>query len=249
MIAIVKRAIAPLVVLTATCGTAFASSSPFGLWYDQTGRGAVEITDCNGKLCGHIVWVKEAGHKDGCGLQIFGDVKPAGAGRWDGGWIIDPEKDLKTKYDVEITPQGDKLKVMGYAGMKFLSQTMIWTRAPASLQKCAEKTTARAPEPAPAASPLPPPPAPPPPPSKRRSDDDLPTVYPPPPAAAAPPAPPPLPPAAGAPPAPPPPAAVEPRPPRTAEREPPADSGAKKKKDCKIEFGGMTLAFPCPGGE
>src|SRR5262249_16229158 len=36
------------------------------------------------------------------------------------------------------TQQHDqKLKVMGYAGVKFLSETMIWTRAPADLQKCA----------------------------------------------------------------------------------------------------------------
>jgi uncharacterized protein (DUF2147 family) len=252
MKAIVKRAIAPLAILTASCGTAFASSSPFGLWYDQTGRGAVEITDCSGKLCGHIVWVKDAANKDGCGLQIFGDVKPAGAGRWDGGWIIDPEKDLKTKYNVEITPQGDKLKVMGYAGMRFLSQTMIWTRAPANLQKCVEKTTARAPEPPPpAASGAPPPPPPPPPASKRRSDDDLPTVYPPPSAAAPPPPPPPPPPRSGAaPPPPPPPAATEPPPPRTAERDPPTEpAGKKKAKDCKIEFGGISLNFPCPGGD
>ena len=38
---------------------------------------------------------------------------------------------------MEITQQYDqKLKVMGYAGVKFLSETMIWTRAPADLQKC-----------------------------------------------------------------------------------------------------------------
>jgi hypothetical protein len=38
---------------------------------------------------------------------------------------------------VEITPQGgQKLKVMGYAGMKFLNETMIWTRASADLKKC-----------------------------------------------------------------------------------------------------------------
>ena len=111
MIAIIKRAIGPLVIsLAATCSPALASS-PTGLWYDHTGRGAVEITDCNGKLCGRIVWVKDANHKEGCGFQIIGDVKPVAGGKWDGGWIIDPEKDPKHKYDVEITPQGDKLKV------------------------------------------------------------------------------------------------------------------------------------------
>ena len=65
--------------------------------------------------------------------------------KWDGGWIIDPDKDPDKKYDVEITPQGDqKLKVMGYAGMKFLSETMIWTRANPDLKKCGDGRRARA---------------------------------------------------------------------------------------------------------
>ena|SRR5436190_17398398 len=220
MIATIKRAIGPLVIcLTAACSTAFASSNVTGLWYDHTGRGAVEITDCNGKLCGRLVWVKDPSHKEGCGFQIFGDVKPVAGGKWDGGWIIDPEKDPNAKYDVEITLQGDKLKVMGYAGMKFLSQTMIWTRAPADLKRCSE-TTARAPEPTPTPTPAPAP----------NRNDEPPTVYPPPA------------PAPG--PASPPPPAANPDKPRTAEREPPAPA-AKPGKDCKIEFGGISFTFPC----
>jgi hypothetical protein len=75
--------------------------------------------------------------------------------KWDGGWIIDPDKDPNKKYDVEITPISDqKLKVMGYAGMKFLSETMIWTRAKADLPKCGE-SVARAPDPAPGPAPAP----------------------------------------------------------------------------------------------
>jgi hypothetical protein len=59
--------------------------------------------------------------------------------KWDGGWIIDPDKNPNKKYDVEITPLSEqKLRVMGYAGMKFLSETMTWTRAPADLKKCGE---------------------------------------------------------------------------------------------------------------
>ena len=169
MIAIIKRAIGPLVVtLAATCGSAaYAASSPIGLWYDNTGRAAVEITDCGGKLCGRLVWFKDpANQKDGCNFQIIGNVKPVAGGKWDNGWIVDPEKDPNNKYDVEITPQGEKLKVMGYAGMKFLSQTMIWTRAPADLKKCSESVAST---PAPAA----------PAPAPARSDEP-PTVYPPP---------------------------------------------------------------------
>ncbi len=82
-------------------------------------------------------------------------MKPVGPGKWDNGWIVDPEKDPDKKYSVEITPQGEnKLKVMGYAGMKFLSETMIWTRANPDLKKCGSDV-ARAPDPAPAPAPAP----------------------------------------------------------------------------------------------
>src|SRR4249920_4056345 len=156
MFGIIKRAIGPLAITVAAASTpAFAVSSPLGVWIDHTGRGAVEITDCNGKLCGHLVWFKDGKHsKEGCNFQIIGNVRPMAGNKWDGGWIIDPDKNPNKKYDVEITPLSDqKLKVMGYAGMKFLSETMTWTRAPADLRKCSETPTeVRAGEPAPAPS-------------------------------------------------------------------------------------------------
>jgi len=152
MIAVIKRAVLPLAItLMSGSVPAYAAGSPLGVWIDHTGRGAVEITDCNGKLCGRLVWFKDPKHvKDGCNFQIIGNVRPVGGNKWDEGWIIDPDKDPDKKYDVEITPLGDqKLKVMGYAGMKFLNETMIWTRAPADLKKCTEDL-ARANDPAPA---------------------------------------------------------------------------------------------------
>jgi uncharacterized protein (DUF2147 family) len=115
--------------------SAFAAE-PTGLWYDHTGRGAVEITKCGNQLCGRLVWLKDAQHaKQVCGIQIIGDVKPMANGVWDGGWIYDPEKD--EKYSVELTPMGPQaLKVMGYMGTKWLSETYMWKRAPADLKRC-----------------------------------------------------------------------------------------------------------------
>ena len=138
MSTIPRKWIAAVVVCVVCCGGAFAASSPIGIWIDHTGRGAVEITDCGGRLCGRLFWFKDPQQgKDGCNFQIIGDVRPVGKNTWDEGWIIDPEKDPDKKYDVEITLLSDqKLQVMGYAGMKFLSETMIWTRAPANLKKC-----------------------------------------------------------------------------------------------------------------
>ena len=116
-------------------GAAHADNAATGLWIDHTGRGAVEITECNGKLCGHVAWVEDAKNSDQCGKQIIGNVKSVGKNKWDNGWIYDPDRG--SKYDVELTPVGaDKLKVVGYAGTKWLSETYTWKRAPADLKKC-----------------------------------------------------------------------------------------------------------------
>lgn len=143
-----RAALLPVLVL-AGAGAAHAGS-PIGTWVDHTGRGAVEITACGNAVCGKVVWVKSAADKDGCNIQVIGNVKPVGA-RWDGGWIYDPEKG--EKYDVELTPVGDnKLKVLGYMGMKMFGETMMWTRAPASLERCDQpaRSASAAPLPAPA---------------------------------------------------------------------------------------------------
>lgn len=129
-----RAALLPVLVL-AGAGAAHAGS-PIGTWVDHTGRGAVEITPCGNAVCGKVVWIKSAADKEGCNIQVIGNVKPVGA-RWDGGWIYDPEKG--EKYDVELTPVGDnKLKVLGYMGMKMFGETMMWTRAPASLERCGQ---------------------------------------------------------------------------------------------------------------
>lgn len=119
----------------AAATAASANGEPTGIWIDHTGRGAVEITNCGGSLCGRIIWVKDGSHSKTCGTQVIGNVKPVSAGKWDNGWIYDPDENAR--YSVEITPIGtDRLKVMGYMGSKMLSETMTWRRAPADLKRC-----------------------------------------------------------------------------------------------------------------
>ena len=130
-----------------------AQSSPVGVWFDDTGQGAIEIAPCGEMLCGRIVWLKEPLTKDGqpltdalnpdpnrrdrpiCGLQIIGDLKRQPNGSWDKGWIYDPKEGKS--YDVEIRLRDpDHLQVKGYLGVKFLSETFIWQRAPEGLPRC-----------------------------------------------------------------------------------------------------------------
>ncbi len=120
-----------------SASSALAGPAPLGLWIDHTGRGGVEITQCGAQLCGHIAWLKDAGNSEACGVQVIGDAKQMRNGTWERGWIYDPEAD--STYDGELKPIGSKkLRVMGYAGTKFLSETMIWKRAPVGLTKCAK---------------------------------------------------------------------------------------------------------------
>jgi uncharacterized protein (DUF2147 family) len=146
---------AAIAVALLSTGAARADSSPLGLWIDHTGRGAVEIVNCGDKLCGFVAWVKDAKDAEGCGEKIIGDVKSVGGGKWDNGWIWDP--DSSSKYDVELTPMGDQMRVVGYAGTKWLSETYTWKRAPADLKKCSkagQATDTPAPKPAADATPI-----------------------------------------------------------------------------------------------
>jgi uncharacterized protein (DUF2147 family) len=118
--------------------SAEAATDPTGIWFDHNGRGAVEIKPCASGtgLCGHVVNIKDPANASRCGLQILGEVTPAG-----GGWIYSPER--KRKYDVELTRlSDDKLRVVGNAGSRFFSRTFTWNRAPDDIARCGETTVA-----------------------------------------------------------------------------------------------------------
>jgi len=130
-----------------------APPTPVGIWFDDTGQGAIEIAPCGQSLCGRIIWLKEMTDEKGqpltdgfnpdprnrerpiCGLQIIGDLKLQPNGAWDEGWIYDPKEGKS--YDVEISLRApDRLQVKGYLGVKFLSESFVWQRAPAELPRC-----------------------------------------------------------------------------------------------------------------
>lgn len=136
-----------------------------GIWYDDTGKGAVEILPCGtGKLCGRIVWLKEPiSEKTGkplvdaynpepekrarpiCGLQILGELARQSDGSWDDGWVYDPK--VGKSYDAAIEVTGNRLTLTGYKGVKLFSKSFVWTKAPADLPRC-NGTAAAAPPPA-----------------------------------------------------------------------------------------------------
>jgi len=161
----------PGLLISATLG--LSSSAPAagganeqGLWYNDSGKGAVEIRPCgtNGrdanKLCGFIVWLKNPNGKNGqpltdgynsdpskrhrpiCGLPVLGSLQRVSEGGYDNGWVYDPEQGQAFDAAIQLH-SADRLILTGYKGVKFFSKSFVWKRAPADLPRCTGTTAAR----------------------------------------------------------------------------------------------------------
>jgi uncharacterized protein (DUF2147 family) len=143
---IVARGIATALTLGLAATLGAAADAPLGNWNtvdDKTGKvkSEVQIYDQGGKIYGKIVGLPEPNDDRGkpkvctkcqgadkdkpiVGLIIIKDLVADG-GRYKGGTIMDPE-DGKV-YRAEIWPEGAELKVRGYLGPFYKTQT--WTKA------------------------------------------------------------------------------------------------------------------------
>ena len=132
------------VLVNALVGVApvLAADSPVGKWNtvdEKTGKvvSEVELYDQGGKLFGKITGLTEPNNAQGkpkicskcqgddkdkpiVGLVILKDLSASGD-RYKGGTIVDPE-DGKI-YKAEVWPEDGKLKVRGYLGIFYRTQT------------------------------------------------------------------------------------------------------------------------------
>jgi len=148
-----KLVVASIAALTIAASPAPPPASITGIWYDDTGKGAVEIRNCGKNLCGNIIWLKKPINQLGqpltdklnpsmkgrarpiCGLQVIGKLKRQPDGSWDAGWIYDPKQGKAFDLELRLKSQ-NRLQVTGYLGLKFLSETFMWLRAPTNLKRC-----------------------------------------------------------------------------------------------------------------
>ena len=143
---VLMREIATALTLGLAASVAAAADTPLGNWNtldDKTGKvkSEVQIYDQGGKIYGKIVGLPEPNDDKGkpkvctkcqgadkdkpiVGLIIIKDLVADG-GHYKGGTILDPE-DGKV-YRAEIWPEGAELKVRGYLGPFYKTQT--WTKA------------------------------------------------------------------------------------------------------------------------
>ena len=137
-----RLVIAVLVNALVRVAPGLAADSPVGKWNtvdEKTGKvvSEVELYDQGGKLFGKITGLTEPNDAQGkpkicskcqgadkdkpiVGLVILKDLSASGD-RYKGGTIVDPE-DGKT-YKAEVWPEDGKLKVRGYLGIFYRTQT------------------------------------------------------------------------------------------------------------------------------
>lgn len=135
---------------TLASGAAMASSASdpaaevTGLWLTQKKGIVIDIYECGEALCGRTVWLKKMNFKDGtpridknnpdpalrerhvCGIEVINQLQQEAVGKWDNGKVYDPK--TGDTFDFELKQKGEKLKVRGYMGVKFLGKSETWTR-------------------------------------------------------------------------------------------------------------------------
>jgi uncharacterized protein (DUF2147 family) len=112
------------VLLMMTCGIA-AAQDVSGTWLRETGASRVRFGKCGEAMCGTIVWLKDADGPAKMGQRVFYDMKPDGAGKWQGS-AFNPE-DGKT-YSGTMTLQGSQLKTSGCVLGGLICRTTNWSR-------------------------------------------------------------------------------------------------------------------------
>lgn len=114
---------APMLLMM-TCGIA-AAQDVSGTWLRETGASRVRFGKCGEAMCGTIVWLKDADGPAKIGQRVFYDMKPDGAGKWQGS-AFNPE-DGKV-YSGTMTLQGSQLKTSGCVLGGLICRTTNWNR-------------------------------------------------------------------------------------------------------------------------
>ena len=111
-----------------------------GFWLTENKRAIIKTRICGEKVCGTMVWIKNpvddagkvklgADGKPLCGTELIGGLKPESAGKWDGGWVLDPRSGDRYSANLRlVSPQ--KIKLRGYLVLPLLGSSQTWTRVP-----------------------------------------------------------------------------------------------------------------------
>lgn len=135
-----------------------ASVNPLGRWYAEGGAAQVEITPCDGDLCGRVVWLRSPFDEDGCeirdrnnpsaelrarsvlGLEILRAASATASGdAAETCRVYDPVSGRT--YHCQLWFDGDdRLRLRGYLGVPLFGRTATWLRVGSEARTCQESS-------------------------------------------------------------------------------------------------------------
>jgi uncharacterized protein (DUF2147 family) len=128
-------------------GTAASAMVPDGAWFIDGTGGAVQIFDCDGLLCGRIIWLWTARDIAGrpasdkknpepafrqrllCGLTILQGLQPAGLDHWNSGSLYNPDDGVTYRVSAELR-SADVFVARIYLGVPLFGETKTLLRVP-----------------------------------------------------------------------------------------------------------------------
>jgi len=137
-------------------------ASPLGHWYAEGGAAQVEITECDGGLCGRVSFLRSPFDENGCelrdvnnpdpqqrsrpvlGLEILnaGQRSASDTSEWSGS-IYDPASGHTYRCDIR-SDGDDRLQLRGYVGIPLIGRTTTWFRVGREGQMCRRTAEPRA---------------------------------------------------------------------------------------------------------
>jgi uncharacterized protein (DUF2147 family) len=128
-------------------GTAASAMVPDGAWFIDGTGGAVQIFDCDGLLCGRIIWLWTARDIAGrpasdkknpdpafrqrllCGLTILQGLQPAGLDHWNSGSLYNPDDGVTYRVSAELR-SANVFVARIYLGVPVFGETKTLLRVP-----------------------------------------------------------------------------------------------------------------------
>jgi len=132
------------------------AGDPIGRWYAEGGAAQVDIRDCDGELCGQVVWLRSPFDENGCelrdrynpdeslryrpvvGIEVLrGLVPTSGAGSWESGTIYDPGSGNTYRASMNMLGE-NRLELRGYIGIPLIGRTTKWFRVGSEQEVCTD---------------------------------------------------------------------------------------------------------------
>ena len=143
-------------VLTAIPAVRADDPSPEGFWRTKDKRFLIEVRPCGEGYCASLVGISrvktrhDAHNADPgkrgrplCGIDLVGGLRPARGqpGKWEGGWIYNPDDGRTYSSDVHLV-DADTLRVRGYLLSGLVGRNIMLTREHAPADLCSPERLA-----------------------------------------------------------------------------------------------------------